>query len=84
MVMLALDDIVEAVEQPRDRGLSGTRGANDGDGLASRDLEADALEDRPVGVVVKLHILELHHRAGDIQRPGVGLVLDLGSAGRAA
>ena len=74
----ALDDIVEAIEQARDGGLAGAGRADDGDGLAGRDLEADALEDGAIGVVVELHVLEADHRAGDGERLGVGLVLDFG------
>ena len=35
--------LVEAEQQPRDRRLAGARGADDGDGLARRHLERDAL-----------------------------------------
>src|SRR5690606_8196581 len=74
----AAGDVIEAVEQTRDGGLAGAGGADNGDGLASGHLEADALEDRTVGVVVEGDILEAQARTGDDERLCIGLVGDLG------
>src|SRR5690606_3943706 len=72
-----VDDIVEAVEQPRDRGLAGARRTDNGGGLAGRHLETDALEDGPVGIVVEPDVVEAHDRSADDQWLRPRTVLDL-------
>jgi hypothetical protein len=61
--------VVEAVQQPRQRALARARGADHRHRLARRDLEAHVVQDRPLGVVGKAHVLEAHRaRASTAQR----------------
>ena len=63
-------DVVEAEQQPRDRRLAGARRADDGDGLAGRHLEADALQDLPLRIVGEMHVAELDLALADDERLG--------------
>ncbi len=73
----AAGDVVEAVQQPRQRALARAAGADDGHRLAGGDLEADVVQDRPRRVVREAHVLEAHRAAVHVQHAGVGRVGDL-------
>ena len=62
--------IVEAEQQASDGGLARARGADDGDLVARRNLEAEAVEDGAVGLVAEHHVVEHHRRLADDQRRG--------------
>ncbi|MCY1518954.1 hypothetical protein D9M68_536900 [compost metagenome] len=66
--------VVEAEQQARDGGFARARRAHDGNGLAGGDREADALQDRPAGVVAEMHVAEFHLGARDAQGVGVRAV----------
>ena len=63
-------DIVEAVQQPRQRALAGSGGTDHCHSLAGRHLEADAVQDRPGSLVAELDILEADHALGHAQLGG--------------
>ena len=73
--------LVEAVQQPRDGGFARAGGADDGEFMARRDLEADAVEDGALRGVAELHVFEPHGGLMRFQRPiqriGVGTIPDL-------
>ena len=54
----AAGDVVEAEQQPRNRRLAGAGRPDDGDGVPGGDVEAQALEDRPLRFIGKRDILE--------------------------
>ncbi len=54
-------DVVEAVQQPRQRRLAGAGRPDHRHRLAGRDLEAQLVQDRPCRLVGKGHVLEAHH-----------------------
>ena len=58
--------IVEAQQQVEHGGLAGARGADDGDRLARRDLEVEAVERQRLGPrgIAERHLLEAHGAAG--------------------
>mmetsp|Transcript_16529 Transcript_16529/g.64517 ORF Transcript_16529/g.64517 Transcript_16529/m.64517 type:complete len:491 (-) Transcript_16529:421-1893(-) len=66
-------DVVEAVEQPRQRALARAARAHHRHLPAGRDLEAHAVQDRPRRVVGEVHVVEHHLRSAHLQ---------LGRAGR--
>src|SRR3546814_2587083 len=63
----AASRLIEAEEEPRQGRLARARGADDGEHRAGPDVEVDALEDRPVGVVDELDVLEADMAGGDMQ-----------------
>ena len=73
----AAGHVVEAEQQPRDRGLAGARGADDRHRLAGRHLEGHALEDRACRLVGEADVLEADACRRDRKRPGVRPVDDL-------
>ena len=73
-----LGNVVEAKQQPRDRRLAGAGGTDDRNRLAGRHFEAETLEDRPLRIIGKAHVLEAHIARGHRERFRAGNVLDLG------
>src|SRR5690606_35522680 len=51
-------DVVEAVEQARDRRFAGSRGTNDRHRLSGRYLEGYAPEDRPLRIIGEMDVAE--------------------------
>lgn len=51
--------VVEARQEQGDRGLARAGGADDREGLAGADLEAEPVENRPLVVVAEGHVVEL-------------------------
>ncbi len=54
----AAADIVETEQEPRDGRFASARRPDNGDGMTGGDVEAQALEDRPLRVIGKRDILE--------------------------
>ena len=69
--------VVEAEQQARDGGLARAGRADHGHGLAGRNAEADALQDRPALVVAETHVAEFDFGAGHGQIARAGPVGDL-------
>src|SRR5690606_8835841 len=61
----AAGHIVKAIEQPGRGGLAGARGADDRNRLAGGHLEAHALENGAIWVVVEGHIIKADDRTSD-------------------
>ena len=73
----AAGDVVEAKQQPRDRGFSRARRPDNRNSAARRHLEADALQDRPRRLIGERDILEADVARPHIERFRIRLVLDL-------
>ena len=61
-------DVVEAVQQARERGLSRAGVADHGDGAAARHFEADPAQDVAARIVAEAHVFEHHFRPVRVQR----------------
>ena len=75
----AVGNVVEPEQQPVDGRFSRPGGTDDRQLAASRDSEADALQDFPVGLIAEMHVLEDNlagrpFRQVRGQRDSVGLV----------
>ena len=70
-------DIVETIEQAGDRRFPGSGWSHNGNGLAGRHIEGDALEDRTLGIVGKLHVLKADSARADLERLGVRCIHNL-------
>ena len=77
----AVLDVIETVQEARQRGLARARGPDHGYGFAGWNLKADVVQDGARRVVGKAHMLKAHAGArralGQLQRVGVGRVSDL-------
>src|SRR3972149_5968767 len=73
----AARDVVEAVQQPRQRGLARARMADHRDAVTGRDREAHPVQDLARALVVEVHAAAFHGRRarGPLGRPRP--VLDL-------
>lgn len=64
----ALADIIEAEQEPADRRLAGTAGADDGHGVPRLDGEAHLVQDTSFRIIGESHLAELDAAAGDRER----------------
>ncbi len=68
--------VVEAKQQPCQRGLSGPTGAHHGQLLSRFDRKLQSPQDLPLGLVMEIHPLEMHLAPVQDQRLGAGPIDD--------
>ncbi len=71
------DGIVEPRQELQERGLAAAVGADDGDGFAGADVQADVAEDGFSGMVLKADVLEPERSLERRQRDRIRRVDDL-------